>query len=105
MATYLVLAKFTDQGIRNIRETTNRADAVREMAPRFGVNVKDVYWTLGAHDVALILEAQDEAAIAAFGMTIGSAGNVTTQTMRALNREEMKGVLARMAKSNVAVPA
>ena len=57
MATYIVLNTFTDQGIRNVRETTNRADAVRDMAKKFGVTVKEVYWTLGSYDVVTIFEA------------------------------------------------
>lgn len=46
MATYIVLVNFTDQGIRKVRDTTKRADAIREMAKKFGVTVKEFYWTL-----------------------------------------------------------
>lgn len=105
MATYIVLNTFTDQGIRNVRETTNRADQVRELAKKFGVTVKEIYWTLGAYDVVTIFEAPDEAAITAFGLAVGSAGNVRTQMLRAFNRDEMKSVLAKMAEAKVAVPA
>jgi uncharacterized protein with GYD domain len=105
MATYIVLNTFTDQGIRNVRETTNRADQVREMAKKFGVTVKEIYWTLGAYDVVTIFEAQDEAAITAFGLAVGSAGNVRTQMLRAFNRDEMKSVLAKIAQAKVPVPA
>lgn len=105
MATYIVLNNFTDQGIRNIKETTNRADAVREMAKRFGITVKDIYWTLGAYDVVTVFEAPDETTMTAFELAIGSAGNVRSQSLRAFNREEMKVVLSTMAKVREAVPA
>jgi uncharacterized protein with GYD domain len=105
MATYIVLNTFTDQGIRNIKDTTNRADAVREIAKKFGITVKDIYWTLGAYDVVTIFEAPDETTMTAFGLAIGSAGNVRSQSLRAFNREEMKGVLSTMAKVREAVPA
>ncbi|HXZ49156.1 MAG TPA: GYD domain-containing protein [Usitatibacter sp.] len=105
MATYIVLNRFTDQGIRNVRETTNRADAVRELARKFGVNTKDIYWTLGEYDVVAVFESPDEASITALTLAIGQAGNVHTQMLRALNKEEMKGVLAKLAQVREAVPA
>ena len=99
MATYIVLNTFTDQGIRNVKETTNRADQVRELAKKFGVTVKEVYWTLGSYDVVTIFEAQDEASITALSLAVGSAGNVRTQMLRAFNRDEMKSVLAKMTQA------
>ena len=51
MATYTVLGSFTDQGIRNITETTHRAEAVEAAARKAGVNVKSIQWTLGPYDV------------------------------------------------------
>jgi len=97
MATYIVLTSFTDQGIRNVKETTKRADAVREMAKKFGVTVKELFWTLGRYDVVAIFEAPDDTSMTAFGLAIGAGGNVRTQTLRAFSREEMNGVLAKLA--------
>ncbi len=51
MATYIILANFTEQGIRNVKDTTKRADTFRDMAQKAGATVKELYWTLGAHDV------------------------------------------------------
>ena len=96
MATYIVLCQFTDQGIRNVKETTKRADAAKELAAKFGVTLKDFYWTLGKHDVGIVCEGQDDAALTAFGLAVGSAGNVRTQTLRAFTRDEMNGVLAKL---------
>ena len=105
MATYLVLANFTEQGIRNVKETTNRAENVRRLAKEFNVTVKEIYWTLGEYDVATIFEAPDESSITALCLAIGQAGNVRTQMLRAFNAEEMRGVLARMSRAREAVPA
>jgi uncharacterized protein with GYD domain len=105
MATYIVLSNFTDQGIRNIRDTTTRADAMREMAKKFGVNVRDIYWTLGEYDVVTVFEAADEASITALSLAIGQAGNVRTQMLRAFNKDEMKEVLAKLTQVREAVPA
>jgi len=96
MATYIVLANFTDQGIRNVKDTGKRADAVREMGKKFGVTMKDVYWTLGTYDVVTICEAADDASITAFGLAIGKDGNVRTQTMRAFSRQDINSILGKL---------
>ena len=97
MATYIVLNSFTDQGIRSVKDSTKRADAVRDLAKKFGITAKEFFWTLGSYDIVAIYDAPDDASMTAFGLAIGAAGNVRTQTMRAFSREEMNGVLAKLA--------
>ena len=97
MATYIVLSNFTDQGVRSAKDTTKRADAVKEQAKKFGVTTKEIFWTLGSYDVIAIFEAPDDASMTALGLAIGGGGNVRTQTLRAFSREEMNGVLAKLA--------
>lgn len=97
MATYVVLCNFTDQGIRNVKETTHRAETVEAAAKKAGIGVKSIFWTLGNYDVVSIFEAPDDAAITAFGLSIGMAGNVRTQTLRAFSRDEMNAILSRVA--------
>lgn len=96
MALYTVLGNFTDQGIRNIRETTHRAEAVEAAARKAGVTVKSIQWTLGAYDLVCQFEANDDQAITAFGLAIGMQGNVRTQTLRTFSRDEMNAILARV---------
>ncbi len=96
MATYIVLTSFTDQGVRSVKDTAKRADAVKELAKKFGVTAKEFFWTLGSYDVVAIFEAPDDASMTALGMAIGAGGNVRTQTMRAFSREEINGVLAKL---------
>ena len=102
MATYVILSSFTDQGIRTIKDTTTRADAVKDLAKKLGVNTREIYWTLGAYDVVALFDAPDDAAITALALALGSQGNVRTQVLRAFNREEMRGVLGRLAGGKVA---
>jgi uncharacterized protein with GYD domain len=98
MLNYVVLATFTDQGIRNIKDTTKRADTAREMAGKFGVKMREIYWTQGQYDIVTLCEAQDEAAISAFGLALSSQGNVRFQTLRAFSRDEMNGILGKLPK-------
>jgi uncharacterized protein with GYD domain len=97
MATYIALTTFTDQGIRNVKDSTKRADAVKEAAKKFGVTAKEFYWTLGSYDLVAIFDAPDDASMTAMGLAIGSAGNVRTQTLRAFSKDEMNKILAKLA--------
>ena len=108
MASYIILAGFTDQGIRSVKETTLRADAFRESAKRLGVTVREIYWTLGQFDIVSTVDSPDEASVTALALGIGAAGNVRTQVMRAFTQNEMKGILGKLnakAPKKVPVPA
>lgn len=96
MPTYLALLNFTDQGIRTVKDTTKRAAAVREMAAGAGMNMKEIYWTLGQYDIAVIFEAPDDTSMTAFGLALGAAGNVRSQTLRAFTASEMDAILNKM---------
>jgi uncharacterized protein with GYD domain len=96
MATYISLWNFTDQGIRTVKDTTKRAEVMKEMAQKAGVTVKDIYWTLGAYDGVSIFEAPNEEAIAALGLAVGTLGNLRTQILRGFSVDEMKDVLGKL---------
>ena len=97
MGTYVALFNFTDQGIRSVKDTTKRADAVKEAAKKFGANITQIYWTLGQYDVVSIIEAPNDESATAFTLSIGAAGNVRSQTLRAFSKDEMNGILGKMA--------
>jgi uncharacterized protein with GYD domain len=97
MATYIMLGNFTDQGIRNIKDTTKRADAVKEAAKKFGVNMKEIVWTMGQYDMVVTLEAPDDASVSTFALWVGSAGNIRGQTLRAYSRDEINTMLTKFS--------
>ncbi len=96
MATYITLLNFTDQGIRSVKETTKRAEAFKALAKKGEVTVKDIYWTLGQYDLVAILEAADDERATAVGLSVGSLGNVRSQTLRAFSVEEIGRIIAKM---------
>jgi uncharacterized protein with GYD domain len=98
VAIYVSLNNLTDQGVRNIKDTTKRADAFRDTAKKFGVTVKDIYWTLGSYDAVCILEAPDDASVVALQASLGAAGNMRTLTLRAFSRDEMSSILGKLDK-------
>ena len=96
MATYVVLANFTDKGIHDVKDTVGRADKFKEMAKSAGVTVKDMFWTIGSCDIVTICEAPDDETATALSLSIASRGNIRTQTMRAFSGAEMSKILAKM---------
>ena len=97
MATFISLLGFTDQDIRKVKQTTKRADAFKAMARKTGVTVKDIYWTVGAYDVVIVMEASDDESATAALLTLGALGNVRTQTLRAFSAAEMSRIISKMA--------
>jgi uncharacterized protein with GYD domain len=96
MAMYVSLLQFTDQGIRNIKDTIKRAEAATAEAKKMGAEVTEAIWTMGVYDVVLLLDAPDDETVSAFAAKLGSLGSVKTQTMRAFRREEMEKILAKI---------
>lgn len=96
MASFILLARFTEQGITNAKQTVERAESSMQMAGKLGVKIKDIYWTLGSRDVIAICEAPDDESATAFSLSLASVGNVSTETLRAFSLDEMKQVLAKM---------
>ena len=96
MPTYLCLYSFTDQGMRNIDDTTKRADAFKALAESKGCKVREVFWTLGPYDMATICDVPDDATATAMVLALSKAGNVRTLTLRAFSKSEMDNILAKV---------
>jgi uncharacterized protein with GYD domain len=93
---YVSLIQFTDQGIRNIKDTTKRYKAAMAEAEKMGMQIVQPLWTMGAYDVVVLLEAPDDETMSAFTLKIGSMGSVKTHTMRAFTTDEMEKILAKI---------
>jgi uncharacterized protein with GYD domain len=93
---YVVLANFTDQGIRNAKDSPKRAEAFKQMTNTFGVTVKELFWTQGRYDIVTIVEAPDEFSVMALSLSLGALGNVRSESMRAFSAADMKGIVGKM---------
>jgi uncharacterized protein with GYD domain len=96
MITYIGLLNFTDKGVQGIKDTTKRAAAAKEAAKKFGVNMRDIYWTMGEYDLVCVLEADNEASLTAFNLATAMQGNVRSRSLRAFSASEMETVLAKL---------
>jgi uncharacterized protein with GYD domain len=95
MATYIVLSDWTQQGVANFRDTVDRYEAGLSQLEGMGVSVRDIYWTLGNHDLVSIVDAPDGETLAAALLKLTSLGNFRTTTLRALSADEMRAVIAK----------
>jgi uncharacterized protein with GYD domain len=96
MPHYIMLASYTEQGIRAIGDTIKRTDAVKETAKKAGLTMKETYWTLGQYDVVAVFEAPGDEAMTAFALSVAKLGNVKTQTLRAFSPDDMQAILKKM---------
>lgn len=96
MAIYITLLNWTDQGIKNIKDSPKRLDSVRELAKRNGCEVQGFYMTIGSYDMVVIVEAPDDEAAAKLLLTIGSAGNVRSTTLKAFPEDAYRSIVGAM---------
>ena len=96
MATFVVLASFTEQGMRGVKQSTDRAEVFIGIAAKMGVTVTSLLWTVGHYDLAVTLDGTDEAVTATL-LTLGMAGNVRTETLRAYSASEMQAIIGKLA--------
>ena len=96
MATFFSLVNWTDQGIRNVRDTVQRRDQADALAEKYGASIEQVYWTVGPYDIVTLLDAPDDESATAFALKLGSQGNLRTTTLRAYDRGEMSGIVQRL---------
>ena len=96
MVTYVVLTNFTDQGIRNAKETPKRAEAFKQLAKTLGVTVTDIFWTQGRYDIVTIVEASDESSAMSLNLSLGALGNVRTESLRAFSAADMMTIVGKM---------
>lgn len=97
MPTYVSLMNWTDQGVREVKGTVERVQQSTNLAEKMGGKITALYWTEGQYDVVGIAEFPDDETAMAFLLTLSSAGNVRTTTLRAHSANEMSSIIARLS--------
>jgi uncharacterized protein with GYD domain len=93
MPTYVILAKWTTQGIQKIKESPARLDAARKAFEGAGVKMKDFYMVMGQYDMVLVGEAADDAVFARAVISIAGGGNIQTETLKAFTEDEYRAIV------------
>ena len=95
MAISVGLINWTDQGIRNIKESPQRNRAFRELCQKHGVKIRELLYTIGPYNMLVVLEGSEEA-LGTVMITVQKLGNVRSTSMRALEQETFWRILERV---------
>ena len=93
MPTYIMLANWTDQGVRTVDESPKRVDVARKTLEDMGGRAISVYMTMGAYDLVITYDAPDDAVAARFTLLLGKHGNVRTVSMKAFPEEAYRQII------------
>jgi uncharacterized protein with GYD domain len=96
MPHYIILLNFTDQGIRNVKDTIKRAEAFKSAIEKAGGKFVSVYYTLGKYDIVTIVEAPNDETMMAVILATGSLGNVRSETLKAFPMDEAAKIIERV---------
>ncbi|OLB22515.1 MAG: GYD family protein [Nitrospirae bacterium 13_2_20CM_2_63_8] len=94
MPTYISHITWTEQGIRSVKDSPKRLDAVKKQLKTLGGELKAFYMTQGTYDALLIFEVPNDTVLAKLLLHVGSAGNVRTTTVRAYTEAEYREIMA-----------
>jgi len=94
MPVYVALANWTDQGVKNVKDTIKRADAFADAATKMNCRVREILYTMGPHDVVTIIEAPNDETASKLTLAVGMLGSIRTLSMRAYTKEEMAKIIA-----------
>ncbi len=94
MATYISLVNYTDQGIRNIKDSPKRLDGAKKMLKDMGGELKQFYLTMGSHDIVTVVEAPSDETVAKFVLMLAAGGNVRTTTLKAFTEAEYRKLIS-----------
>ncbi len=93
MATYVLLLRLTDQGIRNVKAAAERIATAEKLFAQVGVRMNEIYLTMGRYDYVVVMEAPDDEAVTKAALAVSSLGNVRTETLRAYTRPEIGKIM------------
>ena len=96
MPTYIILANWTDQGIRNVKESPQRLEAAKKAIEAAGGKWLGFYLTMGKYDMVVIAEGKSDEAVAATLLAIGSGGSVRTETLKVFPEDEYRQIIAKI---------
>jgi uncharacterized protein with GYD domain len=93
MPAYVMLANWTDQGARQVKDSPKRVDTARKALAEMGGEFKSLYMTMGDYDLIVIYEAPDDAVAARFTLLLGQMGSVRTRTLKAFPEAAFREII------------
>jgi uncharacterized protein with GYD domain len=94
MPTYIVMFKWTPQGLKEIKQSPSRLDAGRKAFEQTGLKMKDFYMVMGRYDCIAIAEAPDDVTLAKALLATTSQGSIMSETCRAFTEAEYRSIVS-----------
>lgn len=96
MPTYILLLRWTEQGVNKIKESPSRLDAFKQALQQAGGSLKGFYMVTGRYDMVAVVEVPDEETVAKLALATGSKGSTRTETLRAFNEDEYRRIISEL---------
>ena len=94
MPIFVILAKYTTQGVKDIKKAPERFKAAQQVAKSVGAEIKDVFYTFGRYDFVSIVEGPSvESAMKGLFM-LGAQGAIKTETLVGLSLDDAHKVIS-----------
>lgn len=97
MPMYVVLYKWTEQGIKNVKNSPARAEASIKAAEAVGSKVIGLWYTTGEYDMVAVVEVANEQSAIAFLLAQAAQGFVRTTTLPARTPAEFAEIVKMIA--------
>jgi len=94
MALYISLVNWTDAGIRSVKDSPARLDGARQLARKYGCEMKDFFMTIGSFDMVAMIEGPDDESVARFALALGATGSIRTTTLKAFSEDSYRAIVA-----------
>ncbi len=92
MPVYVTLFKWTEQGVKDIKNAPARFQASKQLSESMGGKVLGLYVTMGEYDIVAVTEGPSDEVAAAVALSIAAKGNAKTTTMRAFTEAEFSEI-------------
>lgn len=98
MALFLGRFKYSPEAIKAMIESPHdRGALAAQAAESLGCKLHGMWWALGDHDGAFLLEAPDNVAVVALAMAVGASGQISTEATALLDMEQAQEAMRRAA--------
>jgi uncharacterized protein with GYD domain len=94
MPTYLSLMRWTKEGVEKIKESPARLEAGKKAVEAAGGKIVSFYMLMGEYDMAIVIEAPDDATLARISLSLAARGGVRTETLRAFTEDEYRKIIS-----------
>ena len=88
MATFVVLAKWTEKTLGTIKDAPAAAAEMKKMVTDMGAHIKGWYLLMGQYDEICILEAPNAETVAKILIPMAAKYGVKTETLQGFNEAE-----------------